>query len=101
MKEMDDLVPDSAKTLFDEGIEQSKHRRNIESKVIPAQVNQSLVGQIGGFISGMSALYIAWDLAKSNHEQTATAIAAVVVALVGTFIWGKRKQKEDLDSKSD
>jgi uncharacterized membrane protein len=102
LQKLEEVVPGAAKNVLDDFLHQSKHRRELEAVVIPNQVKQSNTGQWMGFITGIFGLSAATFLAYTGHDVVAGVIGGTtVLGLVSTFVFGKRKQKEDLDSKSD
>lgn len=73
---------------------QLEHRIAIEKEGVKRSFNQSSTGQWFGFIIALVFGIIAWDLAKSGDQVTATILGTVdIVALVTVFITGKRSNK--------
>lgn len=54
LKGYNELYPDAAKKIIDNGIAESEHRRNMENKYIQNNVNAHRLGQILGFVIAMS-----------------------------------------------
>ncbi len=84
------IVPGSARTIIENFDQQSKHRREIESKVIDVKNTAALRGQwIGGglalVIAGMG-FYLAL-VGKSS--EAITAIVAPIAGVVAIFIYGR------------
>ena len=96
IKAYDDVVKDGAERIFKMTETQSDHRIQMEKKIFTGDIRQSAIGQIFGFVVALIALYIAWDLANSEHEVVASIIGGTtVVGLVTVFVLGRKADKKN------
>jgi uncharacterized membrane protein len=73
---------------------QTSHRIDIEKYGARRSFNQSYLGQWMGFGIAIFFGLVAWDLAKNDHEVSATLIGTVDLAsLVALFYLGKKSEK--------
>jgi len=73
----------------------------LENKVIESQISQSKTGQWMAFIIALVSLGITCYLALDGHETTAGILAGTtIIGLVSVFIYGKRGQKKELETKN-
>ena len=94
------IIPNGAERLMVVFEKQSNHRMDLERSVVMSQQNQSSLGQIFAFILGMTGLVVACILGVTGHDWAAVGIGGTsLVALVTTFIAGKKQQTKSLDEK--
>ena len=80
---------------------QSKHRINLESKVILQQSSESQRGQIFGFILAFLCLGVTTTLALTGHETVAGIVGgSTIIGLVTVFVKGQISQKKNLEKKA-
>lgn len=100
LKEYGDVVQSAPERIIQQFELQANHRRQLEDKVITAQLKESGVGQWMGFIICFLFLGVSAALILSGHDVSGTILGTVdIVALVSLFVLGKRSQKEDLSEK--
>lgn len=101
LREYEDIVPGSAKTLIGLVAKQTEHRHGLEKTVVDRETNRSYVGLVGGVILGVIGLAFA---AYCVHEgQSAFGIAIVLFELasfVGVFVYGTRSRREERIAKT-
>lgn len=96
----DEIIPDGANRIMLMTENQQAHRIEIEKKVASSHVNQSLLGQIFGFVIGLVGIGVGAYLAILGHEVAGTTlIGGTIVSLVSVFVIGKREQKRDTNVK--
>jgi len=99
LKAYGEIVEGGAERIMKSSEEQAEHRRRIERKVVNGQVNQSLVGQIMGFVIALLFLYAGFRLIMDGHEIYGTIISSIdIVGLVSVFVIGRQnkyKTKEE------
>ena len=79
---------------------QSSHRQECEKIVVTGGIRSQMWGQIFGFIIGMSAIAAGTYLTLQNKgTEGLTTILTALASLVGVFIYGKRKQKQELEER--
>lgn len=78
-----------------------KHRQAMEAKVISANVRLSYLGLVSGFMLGLAGLAAAFYLIKLGRELGgAAAFVASLATLAGLFVYGRRKQEQNLQKRS-
>ena len=81
---------------------QADHRRAMESKELDSRIRWESIGQVCGFVIGMTALIggiglMAFD--KSITGGTAMSLSALAT-LAGIFVWSKRQKSRELREKT-
>lgn len=93
LKAYGEIVENGAERIMQSAEEQAEHRREIESKVINGQVNQSQIGQIMGFIIAILFLLVGFYLIIHEYEISGVIIASIdLVGLVSVFVIGRHKK---------
>lgn len=86
LKGYNELYPEAAKKIIDNGIAESEHRRTQEVKSLKAQINISFVGQIFGFIVALVIIGAGAYLILNNHEITGSIMTGVsALGVIGLF----------------
>lgn len=92
------IVPGAAKKLITMALRQSKHRQELERKVIESDVQRSRDGLwVGGALSLTSIILGAVAVFTGQDTAGATIATATVVSLAGVFVYGttsRRKERE-------
>lgn len=100
LERFDELIENGAERIFSKFENQSDHRREIESKVINAQIKESSRGQTYGLVIGLVFGVLAFIAAILDHDAFASVFGGTtIVGLVGTFVYGKKSQRKDLKDK--
>ena len=87
LKKYDDLDHGAAKEIIDNGVNESIHRRKMESKSLNYKYKSHSRNDWFGFIIGLFIILIGGILIYSNHAITGTIISGVTaVSLVGEFM---------------
>lgn len=82
--------------------QQSRHRQSIETKVIESNVFVQKLGPFLGFIVAMTAVVGGIVLVlKGKDGYGLAAIVGALASLAGVFIYGKQRQKKELDDKAE
>lgn len=82
--------------------EQSRHRRELEMIVVPANVAKEKRGQNYGLIIALFGISIGAVCILLGHDIAGTSIAGVdLVAIVTVFVIGKTTQRRDLEKKEN
>jgi len=96
-----EALPGAAERIVAMAERQSAHRQDIEKIVIMSNAHVQKVGPYLGFGVAMTA--VVGGIYLMGHGHDGYGLAAVITALAslaGVFIYGKTKQKHDLDEKA-
>lgn len=98
LKKYDEIIPNGAERIFSVFEKQSDHRMSLEKTVVKGQINQSLLGQIFGFIIAIVFLIAGIYLVINGHETAGISVFGFdIVGLTAVFVIGKRSQKKKLE----
>jgi uncharacterized membrane protein len=101
LKKYNEVIPNGADRLTRLAEEQSKHRQELEKKVITSQIKQSSTGQWMAFIIAIFSLSITAYLSLNGQTTVASILASTtIIGLASVFVLGKKSQKKDLEEKS-
>ncbi len=88
-----ELIPNGADRIMKMAEKQQGHRMKIESKAIGRQTFQSFMGQVFGFLIGLSGIGSGTFLAYNGFTTVGAIIAGgTVVSLVSVFVIGRRSK---------
>ena len=96
-----DALPGAAERIVSMAERQSAHRQDIEKIVVSSNAHAQKVGPYLGFVVAMTA--VGGGIYLMAHGDDVYGLASVIGALAslaGVFIYGKTKQKQDLDDKA-
>ena len=100
LREYDAIVPGAAKMILDKFEAQTDHRRDIESRVVKANIQQAYLGQVLAFIllllligSGCFLIY------EGRNAGGLTAITSAVGAAVIVYLKGRSAKANELEAK--
>ena len=98
-----DAVPNGAERILAVFEKQSAHRQDIERTVIANDVVMARAGLVTGVIVALSIVFLAGYIVHTGVPQAAPSAAAIVgidlASVVGAFIYGRRKNAEELARK--
>jgi uncharacterized membrane protein len=97
----DEVLPGLADRIVRMAEKQGDHRISLESKVISGNVRAQTLGQIFGFVLGMSVVWTGFWLV--SHDKTSAGLWTVfggVVTLAGTFLGARWIQKKERAEKA-
>jgi len=95
------IVPNGADRIMQMAENQSKHRMELEKLVTSAQVIESKRGQIFALIISVISLGTSLILGLNGHDTVASVIGGTtIVSLATIFIYGKKSQKKEPESKN-
>lgn len=101
LRELEVIVPGSAKEILDMSVQQSKHRRAMEEHVIKAQTKESGRGQLLGFIIGTLVILVSGALIYTDHDVAGGVLGSLdLIGLVSIFVLGKKQQRKELQEKN-
>ncbi len=114
LRQYETIVPGFAKQYLTSFVEESKHRRGMETEIIVlnkqeleqqgwlmrANHQRSLWGLAAGFIISISALGSAVYVTVKGYPWVGGIIGgATVTALAGVFVIGKFQEKQEMDAQ--
>lgn len=96
------IEPGLGTKLVHEGIEQSKHRRKIEDKVINSNVYRSWAGLVVGAGLVVFLGILGYNLAMASQTVIASIIFTTTIASIAAIYYtGKTNQAKELIQKKD
>lgn len=98
LKKYEEVVPGSADRIISMAERQGSHRQKLESDVVASNIGNERMGMIFGFT--ICLLAISGGIYAVMHGKSAGGIAAIItplVALVAVFVYGKSRQRRDLE----
>jgi uncharacterized membrane protein len=94
------IYPPSAEIIFKNGIEQSEHRRSLETKLLEHNIKASERGQLLGFALGVIGLLGSFTVIHAGHDTAGTiTCGASLIGLVSVFVYGRRMEKQERAEK--
>ena len=91
MRQYDEIEPGSAKLIIQMFIEQSKHRRKQEDKILDADIKGFARGHVFGFIILLLAIIGGFILIA--FEKDGIGLASIITAIAGlslSYFYGKK-----------
>lgn len=93
LKKYEDILPGSAKDIFEIAISNSECLTNATNKMVWSNMIGELLGMIISWTVIMATLYLGWDLIKSGKDiQGFISIFGPLGAVLGTFIFVKKRK---------
>lgn len=100
LKGYNELYPDAAQKIIDNGIAETEHRRLMERKYLDGQINDKKLGQILGFIVALLIISGGVYLIMNNHQVTGSIMTGIsAIGVIGLFT-GNNNQN-DKEKKND
>lgn len=101
------VVPGAAREFLDAVREERLHRyrgddieREMLKRLAEAEIRNSRLGLVFGFVIGMTGLIVACICALTDHEMTAAIVAGVdLLALVAVFVTGRVYESRRSESR--
>lgn len=95
------VVPGLAERIISMAEQQGKHRQALERTVVDSNAFVQKVGPFLGFVVAMTAVAGGIELILRGRDGYGlAAIIAALASLAGVFIYGKSKQRKNLDNKA-
>lgn len=96
LEKLNSFYPDAVPWVINEATLEGKFRRAETSRINTFVFIERIVGVVAGLTIAVLALYFSYSLAMAGHDGVAAIIGGTtVVALVGAFIYGKKKVAKD------
>lgn len=102
LREYDDVLPGTAERIIAAWEEENKHRREVDLSILEQDSFRSqqhyrvqLRGQIFAFV--LAALFFSGSMVlvfQGHSTGGITVLIGEIVALVGVFVWGRKRQTE-------
>lgn len=94
------ILPGAADRIITMAECQSKHRQEIENKVISSDVRNSQLGLIFAFILGLAGLGSGFYLIYSGKIIEGSIFGGItIVSLTSTFIYGSRQRRKEREAR--
>lgn len=82
--------------------QQSRHRQGLERTVVDSNAFVQKIGPFLGFIVAMTAVIGGiFLILKGKDGYGLAAIIGALASLAGVFIYGKSRQRKELDAKAE
>jgi len=95
------IIPNGAERLMVMAEEQSKHRRELETKALNTDSRNSLLGVIFAFLLGLTTIVAGTIIILKGYAYPGTIVgSAGLVGLVSAFIYGTRERRKERENKA-
>jgi len=102
MEKYNQIVPGLAERIIGMAEQQSKHRQGLEKTVVESNAFVQKAGPFLGFIVVMTAVGGGiFLILKGKDGSGLAAIITALASLAGVFIYGKVRQKKELQEKAE
>jgi uncharacterized membrane protein len=102
LEKYNQVLPGAADRIISMAEQQAKHRQGLERAVIDSNIFVQKVGPFLGFVVAMTAIGGGVYLIMQNKEVSGlAAILGALVSLAGVFVYGKSKQRKELNEKAE
>jgi len=102
LEKYNQVIPGLAERIITMAEQQSKHRQGLERTVVESNAFVQKIGPFLGFIVAMTAVGGGIELIlKGRDGYGLAAILGALASLAGVFVYGKSKQKKELDGKAE
>lgn len=100
LSQYDKIVPGAAQRILTMAEEQSKHRRDLEKKVIYSDTFNSRWGLLLGFIIGLVAVIGSILIILNGYRVEGFLINIIYIgSLVGIFVYGSRQRRKEREER--
>lgn len=87
LKQYDEMDPGAAKQIIDNGVEESHHRRKMESKMLEMSRKRKIRRDWMGFVIGITSILVGAFLIYKDHYVVGTIFSGIsILGLVGQFL---------------
>ncbi len=87
LEQYDKMDPGAAKQIIDNGVEESHHRRQMESKMLEMSRKKNIRRDWMGFVIGIVAIFVGAFLIYKDHYVVGTIFSGIsILGLVGQFL---------------
>ena len=100
LKKFEEILPGSADRILKQAENQTRHRIEMESKVINADIRKSYIGLIFGFLIGILGIGGGIYLATLGFDIFGPVLSSgTLVSIVVAFIYGTKSRKEEREKR--
>lgn len=87
LKQYDEMDPGAAKQIIDNGVEESHHRRQMESKMLEMSRKRKIRRDWMGFVIGIISIFVGAFLIYKDHYVVGTIFSGIsILGLVSQFL---------------
>lgn len=101
LKQYDEMDPGAAKQIIDNGVEESHHRRQMESKMLEMSRKRGIRRDWMGFAIGLIAIIVGAVLIYKDHYVVGTIFSGLfILGLVGQFLGDNSSDSNSNDQQT-
>ena len=101
LQQYEDVLPGSAKDIFQRSEKQSDHRMRMESAVILGDARRSDVGLVFAFILALTIIILAfYVMIWVNPWAGVTALSVDIAVIAGIFVYGTNSRRRERERKA-
>jgi uncharacterized membrane protein len=102
LQKFEQILPGSADRILKQAEDQTKHRIELEKKVVSADIIKSYMGLVFGFLIGMVGILGGIYLARLGFDVYGPILSGgSFVTLVVAFIYGTKSRKQERERRLD
>jgi uncharacterized membrane protein len=102
LQKFEQILPGSADRILKQAEDQTKHRIELEKKVVSADIIKSYMGLVFGFLIGMVGILGGIYLARLGFDVYGPILSGgSFVTLVVAFIYGTKSRKQERERRFD
>ncbi|MBZ5526969.1 MAG: DUF2335 domain-containing protein [Acidobacteriia bacterium] len=102
LEKYNQVMPGLAERIIGMAEQQSRHRQGLERTVVDSNAFVQKIGPFLGFIVAMTAVIGGiFLILKGKDGYGLAAIIGALASLAGVFIYGKSRQRKELDAKAE
>lgn len=95
LEKYNDLYPDAAKTIIDNGVAEGAHRRKMEEQMLTSKVKLDRLRYIFAFIVSLIGIGLSFALVFTNHPLGGTIFGGVGLATVLALFIPQNNSNDD------
>ncbi len=100
LEKYNEVVPDAAERIIAMAERQSKHRQQLEAKVIESDIGNSRLGLHYGLIIGLATVIGGAFCIYSGYEIGGTVLGGTgLTGLVGVFVYGSTQRRKEREKR--
>lgn len=102
LKQYDEMDPGAAKQIIDNGVEESKHRRQMEIEMLEISKKRGIRRDWMGFGIGIISIFVGAFLIYKDHYVVGTIFSGIsILGLVGQFLGNETDVDDSHEQKND